>query len=36
MSDSNLTEKIRFLLYHYLSIDYIVNEVKKQSKKSKN
>ncbi len=24
----NLSEKIRFLLYHYLSLDYVCNEVR--------
>ena len=25
---SNLSEKIRFCLYHYLTLDYVVNEVR--------
>jgi len=25
---SNLSEKFRFCLYHYLSLDYVCNEVK--------
>jgi hypothetical protein len=28
MAFSNLTEKIRFCLYHYLTLDYVVNEVR--------
>jgi hypothetical protein len=28
MAFSNLSEKIRFCLYHYLTIDYVVNEVR--------
>jgi len=30
---SNLTEKIRFCLYHYLSLDYVCNEVKEGVRK---
>ena len=33
MAFSNLTEKIRFCLYHYLSIDYVVNEVREGVRK---
>lgn len=32
---SNLTEKIRFCLYHYLSLDYVCNEVREGAKKIK-
>jgi len=28
MAFSNLTKKIRFCLYHYLPLDYVVNEVR--------
>jgi hypothetical protein len=28
MAFSNLSEKIRFCIYHYLTLDYVVNEVK--------
>ena len=28
MAFSNLSEKIRFCLYHYLTLDYVVNEVR--------
>ncbi len=30
---SNLSEKIRFCLYHYLSLDYVCNQVKEGAKK---
>ena len=30
---SNLTEKIRFCLYHYLSLDYVCNEVREGVRK---
>ena len=30
---SNLSEKIRFCLYHYLSLDYVCNEVKEGARK---
>ena len=30
---SNLTEKIRFCLYHYLSLDYVCNQVKEGVRK---
>jgi hypothetical protein len=30
---SNLSEKIRFCLYHYLSLDYVCNEVKAGARK---
>jgi len=33
MAFSHLTEKIRFCLYHYLSLDYVVNEVKSGARK---
>ncbi len=32
---SNLTEKIRLCLYHYLTVDYVVNEVKNGVRKIK-
>ncbi len=32
---SNLTEKIRFCLYHYLSLDYMCNEVREGARKIK-
>jgi hypothetical protein len=35
MAFSNLTEKIRLCLYHYLTIDYVVNEVKNGVRKIK-
>lgn len=33
MAFSNLTEKIRFCLYHYLSLDYVCNEVREGARK---
>ncbi len=30
---SNLSEKIRFCLYHYLSLDYVCNQVREGAKK---
>ncbi|MCF6342764.1 MAG: IS4 family transposase, partial [Bacteroidales bacterium] len=30
---SNLSEKIRFCLYHYLSLDYVCNEVREGARK---
>ena len=30
---SNLTEKVRFCLYHYLSLDYVCNEVREGVRK---
>ncbi|MDA3883659.1 MAG: IS4 family transposase, partial [Bacteroidales bacterium] len=30
---SNLSEKIRFCLYHYLSLDYVCNEVNEGARK---
>lgn len=33
MAFSNLTEKIRFCLYHYLSLDYVCNEVREGTRK---
>jgi len=32
---SNLSEKIRFCLYHYLSLDYVCNEVREGVRKVK-
>jgi hypothetical protein len=32
---SNLSEKIRFCLYHYLSLDYVCNEVREGARKVK-
>jgi len=32
---SNLSEKIRFCLYHYLSLDYVCNEVRAGARKVK-
>jgi hypothetical protein len=33
MAFSNLSEKIRFCLYHYLSLDYVCNEVREGARK---
>ena len=33
MAFSNLSEKIRFCLYHYLTLDYVVNEVRNGARK---
>ena len=33
MAFSHLAEKIRFCLYHYLSLDYVVNEVRNGARK---
>jgi hypothetical protein len=35
MAFSNLTEKIRLCLYHYLTVDYVVNEVRNGVRKIK-
>ncbi len=35
MAFSNLTEKIRLCICHYLTIDYVVNEVKNGVRKIK-
>ncbi len=32
---SNLSEKIRFCLYHYLTLDYVCNQVKEGARKAK-
>lgn len=34
MAFSNLTEKIRFCLYHYLTLDYVCNEVREGARKA--